>query len=452
MTKLAIESFQDAKSGLVPGFDLVVSGVQLTEAEPAMYRAIRTLIQSVTFEEDEEMSSQVEIMVVNQPETGPGKPVNWRAVIDSKVFAEGNFIDLHMGYGTQRTFMDRLEIVKWLPKFPEGSGPATLAIQAFDGRHKMQKANKNKGDKPRKTFHTNTPDELIVDKIAKKYGFKSDTDPTESKKKAVKSNSKKGKKKVTQHVIPTRVQGSDKSDWAFLQKIADMNNFDLWVDWDRVGEQYTVHFKKKPDHGSPEYKFTYNGGDGSLISAEPDFSIQDQPTDVEVLVFDKKTRKVELTVIYDTRKSEEVVVGGGRANPGYLQAQKSIAAGASVRFTAFGQTIEAFADRPFRSKKEAASFVQKWLKEREQDFLLMQGKVVGLPTLRPRQIHELAGLGGRLDGFYRFTNVRHIMEPGGIYHCEFTAHKILSDAISRRPPITVKPSKTKGRKERKKKK
>jgi hypothetical protein len=62
----------------------------------------------------------------------------------------------------------------------------------------------------------------------------------------------------------------------------------------------------------------------------------------------------------------------------------------------------------------------------------MQGTVIGIPTLRSRQIHQLAGLGARLDGFYRFTNVKHKMAAGEPYVCEFTAHKILETDFARR--------------------
>jgi hypothetical protein len=48
----------------------------------------------------------------------------------------------------------------------------------------------------------------------------------------------------------------------------------------------------------------------------------------------------------------------------------------------------------------------------------------------------LAGLGRRLDGLYRFTKVRHVMEPGRLYTCEFTAHKVVTDLVSRRKPQT----------------
>ena len=433
MTRLAIETFSSYGDDLAPGFDLTISG-QDTSGASELFDAIRPLISSVSYEDDEDMASMFELKVINQPETAPGMPVNWRAVIDSKAFTEGNAIDLHMGYGSQRDFVGRVEIVKWLPTFPE-EGPGTFTIKGFDGRHKMMKQNAVKaGKKKRKTFYKNMPDEVIVHKVAQKYGYRANTDETESKKKAV-----KGKGGKVQHVFRTRVQQPEQSDWAFLQKLADINRFDLWCEWDATN--WVIHFKKRQDAGSALYKFTYNGEDGSLLSAEPDFSIQDQPTDVEILYYDRKKKNVERTVISEVTTAEDVKLGGPRVGPGQLQAKKTLDVGARVRFTAFGQTIQAFADRPFKSGKEATNFVQNWLREREREFVIMQGKVVGIPGLRSRQIHELAGLGARLDGFYRFTNVKQMQAPGQTYAGEFVAHKVLSEEIAERPTQTKKAKK-----------
>lgn len=437
MARLAREAFPVFGSELAPNFNIIISGRDTGEATE-LFDAVRPLIASVTFEDDEEMSSMFELKVINQPDTGPGLPVDWRAVTDSKAFAEGNSVDLYLGYGSELEFVDRIEITKWLPIFPE-EGPGSFTIKGFDGRHAMMKQNApKKSTKKRKTYHKNSPDEHIVKKIAEKYGYATDADPTEVKKKAV-----KGKGGKVQHVFRTRVQTADTSDWAFLQKLADMNRFDLWVDWSPKKGQWVVNFKKREDAGDAGYLFTYNGEDGSLISAEPDFSISDQPTDVEVLYYDRKKRTVERTIITESKPGESVKLSGSRVGPGQLQAKKTLSQGARVRFTAFGQTIEAFTNRPFKSAKEATNFVQNWLKEREREFCIVQGKVVGIPSLRSRQIHQLAGLGARLDGFYRFTNVRHMQQPGSIYACEFTAHKVLSEEVAQRPVRTTKAKATK---------
>lgn len=446
MPRFASEQFETFGADLAPNFDLIISGRDASNASE-LFEAVRPLIAGVTFEDDEEMSSLFEMKVINQPDTGPGRSVDWQAVIDSKVFTEGNYVDLFMGYGGLNEYMDRSEIVKWLPVF-EVEGPTDFVIKGFDGRHKMTIGNQfrvtgGKAKKQRKTFFRNQSDDRIVKKIAEKYGYGINFDVPEVKRKAVKvtKKDKKAKKSITtvQHVIPTRVQGSEMTDWAFLQKLAEINRFDLWVDYDRSKGQFVVNFVKRQDTGAPGYLFQYTGdpeNPGSLLSATPEFSITDQPTDVEVLVYDRKKRTIERTIISDENKAEDVKLSGGRVSRGNMVARKSIEVGARVRFSAFGQVHEAFTNRPFRSKKEATNFVQNWLRERERDFLTIQGRLVGIPSLRSRQIHELRGMGRRIDGLYRFTNVKHNMVPGSLYSCEFAAHKVLSQEIARRAPTT----------------
>jgi phage protein D len=407
---------------LVPGFDISIEG-----KDSSVFDAIRPLIASVVYEDDETMASMFELVVINQPQDELGMPADWRAVIDSKAFQEGNRVDLWMGYGGSHSYMGRVQLVKWLPVFGQ-DGPTTFTIKGFDGRHPMTIGNKVKAKgaarSKKKVAYTNMPDEVIVKKVASKYGYGVDVDTTKQKKHT--TTTKTGGKKA---VYPTRVQSADMTDWDFLSRLAEINRFDLWVEYDRTQKKEIVHFKRRQDAGSPEYIFTYNGNDGSLLEAEPDFSITEQVTDVEVLVYDTRKKKIERTTVRDTKKSEQVNLR--TASKGNMTAKKTMAAGARVRFTAFGQVLEAFRDRPFRSRAEAESFVQQWLKERERDLIIMRGRVVGIETLRPRQIHELAGLGARLDGVYRFTQVRHEQVAGSPYTCSFVANKVLTQDIAR---------------------
>ena len=295
MTRLASEEFEFFGDDLAPNFELSISGHDISGASE-IYQAVRPLIEGVTFEDDEELSSLLEITINNQPDTAPGKPVDWRAVIDSKAFSEGNEIDLWMGYGANMEYMDRTQIVKWLPKFPE-TGPASFTIKGFDGRHALMAENKfkTKGTKKRKSFYKKMTDDQIVVQLAKKHGYAYSVDTAQAKKRAVKKVV--SGKTVVQHVLPTRVQAPDVSDWQFMRRLARINRFDLWVDFDRTVNNWVVHFKEREETASPGYLFEYNVDErgestGSLISAEPDFSIKDQSTDIEVFYYDKKKRAV----------------------------------------------------------------------------------------------------------------------------------------------------------------
>jgi hypothetical protein len=436
VARLPATRFTSFGSDLSPNFYLQISGKDTSKAAP-LFDAIRPYIESISFEEDEEMASMLEINLINKSRDELDTKADFRAVLNNKAFQEGNFIDIWIGYeGLALDYKGRVEIVKWLPNFP-ADGPITFTIKGYDGRHKMTKSNQFKVKQSgkarrRKTFYKGLTDDKIVKKIAAKYGYGADTDIPETKRRQVTTIVNKQPK--TKSVVPTRVQPSDMNDWAFLKKLANINRFDLWVAYDQSKKQFVVNFKKRPDATSAIFKFEYQQGLGSLIEAQPDFSIQDQPTDVEVLYFDKKKRTIERTVISDSSRAEVVKLTS--AGVGNLEVKKEIGRGASVRFTAFGQQIEVFADRPFASKSEATTFVQNYLKDREDDFLLLRGKVVGVESLSPRQVHECVGMSTRLDGFYRFTQVKHVQGPGEIYSCDILANKVLSQPLTRRKATT----------------
>ena len=433
MSRLPIERFTRLGDDIAPDFSLTIEGKDASKALE-LFEAVRPLISGVSIEFDEEMSTMFELHVINQPAEaaasagGFGAPPDWQAVLNSKVFQEGNGIDLFMGYGGVRHFMGRTDVVKWLMNFP-GAGPTTFTIKGFDGRHAMATGNQFKVGKKigkatgatapkkrkRKTYYDEF-DHVIVKRIAEKYGYGVDADPTP-------------------RPSGPRVHESGTTDWAFLRKLAQINRFDLSVDYDQKKRQYVVRFKDRKDIGTPEYKFTYNGEDGSLLELSAEFQIKDQPTDVEVLVYDKKRKKIERTVISDATPAESVKLG--HTGVGNFQAKKEITVGARVRFAAFGQVFDAISSKPFKSKKDAQRWVENYLREHERELLVVQGKVIGIETLRPRQVHQLAGLSTRLNGLYRFTNVKHDMIPGQPYVCEFTAHKILRTDVARRKATTT---------------
>ncbi len=433
MARLPTTRFTSFGTDLAPTFLLKISGKDAGKGS-VLWDAIRPFVAGFSFEMDEEMAAVLDLNLVNKSNDEIGTKADFRAVLNSKAFQEGNYIDLWIGYeGTALEYQGRVEVVKWLPNFPS-TGAITFRVLGYDGRQRMMKGNqfrvKQSGKaRKRKTFYKGLTDDQIVKKVAAKYGYAAETEPPEIKRTSTKKNP------------IVRVQPSGMSDWAFLQKLAKINRFDLWCKYDQSKKQFVVYFKQRQDAGSAVYKFEYQQGLGSLLEAQPDFSIQDQPTDVEVLYFDRKRRRIERTVISDSSKSETVKLTS--AGVGDLEVKKEIGRGASVKFTAFGQQIEAFADKPFRSKNEATTFVQNWLKEREDDFLILKAKVIGVESLAPRQIHEFVGMSTRLDGFYRLTQVKHDQQPGAAYTCDILAHKVLSQPLTRRKATTKVQTKAK---------
>lgn len=440
---------------LVPSFELYISGKNISSITP-LGANILEVLTSVDYEDDIELSSQITLHFEAKPISNQGQPIDIKQVLESKALQEGNYIDLHIGYGNQKEFVDRCEILKWLPDYDENG--IHLTVKAQDGRHRLQASHrakfKNVGRKKRKTSYTNMSDEQIIEKIAKKYGYKVDADKTEVRKKQTvlvdtpKIGTKGSVTKKKQTVLPSRVQKADQTDWNFVRKLAKINDFDIWVDFQQSkdpanpieGGSYVIHFKKKKEIGvEPAYRFSYGPfNNGEIISAKPDFSIKDKPTGVEVVHYDTATKKIQTTVIDVDATAESMKLNGAVVGPNGLRAREEILSGARVRFTAFGQTIEAFSDRPFSSKNDALDFINRWLIINERNLIQMELVVVGVPSLRSRDIFEVEGLSSRLDGYYRATNVKHTFTPDGIYTTTIKGYKILSAQLYARPKTKVK--------------
>lgn len=122
---------------VLPRFRLNISGLTVDGTEE-VHPGVEQLITGIVWEEDIEGASMLTIDVAIPDKQELGKPTEAGLSVDSKVFSEGNVVDVFIGYGDELTFMGRAEIVKWLPTFPE-SGFPTLQLKAFDARHRMSK-------------------------------------------------------------------------------------------------------------------------------------------------------------------------------------------------------------------------------------------------------------------------------------------------------------------------
>jgi phage protein D len=90
------------------------------------------------------------------------------------------------------------------------------------------------------------------------------------------------------------------------------------------------------------------------------------------------------------------------------------------------------ANRRFRNEQELALWAAQWFRRNRENFMLSSGHLVGLETLRARQIHGLQGMGKLYDGDYYFSRVRHLFSKDSGYNIEFNARKVVPEL----PPVT----------------
>jgi phage protein D len=388
---------------------------------------IKPFIKELVFEEDETMASALNI-TLNNPDF---------EVTNSEIFSAGNAIGLQFGYGVDTVHLGRrIELIANYPNFPEGGIP-TIKVRGYDGRHRMtqgdylpHKREENKFAK-KSTLGANVPkkrrkgsasaphvfkkktDSEIIDEIAAFFDFAVDVDPTTKRR--------------------TRVKKKNVSYWQFILNIAKINNYTVWVDWDGgKGDSYgsnkwCLHFRKKKTKFDSGYVFEWRSdGEGTLFSAQLHEELTKQSTDIEVVHFDKKLRKlrwetldgkkrfnVPETLFY--KRGYDPKGGGVRGVDAY---------GANIKFRVGGRTIETISDKPLKSSEEAKQFAINFMKQQQEDYIVIEGTVVGTENLRPRQIHRLAGIGD-WDGEYYFTQTRHRFVGDSIYKTEFIAYRVL---------------------------
>lgn len=372
---------------------------------------------SVQVEEDIKMASQL-TMTLSNPD--------W-VVSDSDILTAGAQFDVNLGYAFSTVFLGRrFELVHQMPMFPRSDIP-TLQISGYDGRHRMTLGDKLVGQKKlaakarkavakKRSFKRKRDDQIVV-AIAEIYDFAVDIDRTDGKR--------------------TRVKKSGQSDWEFILHLAKFNDFETWVDYDPISG-WTLHFRKEDLRKPADYwHFVYRvDGKGTLLECTPELEITRQTTDVEVLSYDRRLRKVNTSELSETK---EVVVKSIRGGIPGGKILEEVDYGSKVRFTAFGRTMEVIANRPFRSKKDAKRYAENYLREREKDFLTCTGTVIGTENVRPRQIHYLDGLGVKYSGFYKFIQTTQRWSKDADYETDFVAYKVIPEQaqVHRKVKATV---------------
>jgi phage protein D len=389
-----------------PNFRLVIDGKVVDSGHP-LARLMARYGTGIIWEENIELATKMELTVAN-----PGARFS-----DSLFLLEGSYCDVWMGYGSRLRYMGRVELVKHIPFFPPAGGIPMLAVTGYDARHRMIENKREPGQRRRKIVHTGM-DQHIAARVAAKHGIQHDVDTVEHR-----GNVNELK----------RVQPAEMSDWQFIQKLAELNAFDAWVDYVKGGTNaWMLHFLQRDSWGTatpaPDtYRFAWSETGGSLLSCRFRLSVENQSTEVEVVRFDRKDHQLVAIELKEVRPSEEGSFATAR--PGDFEVRESAQRGSRVRLRAFGRTVDVIADRRVKTKKEAESIARKWFADREDDFVVAEGALVGLEDLRPRQIHRLEGVGTRLSGDYRLSMTRHTMVPGQIFGTEFVASKVLKGEV-----------------------
>jgi hypothetical protein len=259
---------------LAPRYLISVGGTKLLED-------VTQFISSVTYEEGENVAAKIDLDVTNK---------DFR-FLDSKHFAEGNDVDLWMGYvGRPLTYMGRGIVMKPNPTFPRSGIPRFRVVAHDVSRKLMDAGEKDKG----KTYKKKRDSEIAA---------------------AIFKEIEVGPFVVETKGLKTRTRKKGTTRWEFLKRLARLNGYLLNVRYD-VTAGLWMGFFGPPDMEKQEdvFKFSYGTGesDATLLDFYPDFSTPSQGTKIEVTYRDPKTKKTHRLQVEVTKKTEEKTIGRRR--------------------------------------------------------------------------------------------------------------------------------------------
>jgi phage protein D len=247
----------------------------------------------------------------------------------------------------------------------------------------------------------------IVERVARRYGFTPDVDPTDD---------------LPPEDATGRYQKAGVSDYQVVSSCANITGFFFWVDYD-LSTGWTLHFKSPANVltavEQPELHFKYNEGDlTTLFEFHPELLIQGAQTKIRVSFKDPKTGKRVLEEIEESESSGDLSFAGNELET----ADDEIGAASTVKVFLQDFSFDLPAKR-LKTADETLRWVRQWYRRSKEGFITGNGLVVGVETLRARQMHNLSGLTAQLDGRYYFSKVRHVMSDSEGYSCTFHARK-----------------------------
>lgn len=383
---------------LAPNFMLKSSGVKLEED-------VTDLVLGVEYEDNDELADLIQVTIDNSLLT----------LTDSKVFAEGNYLDLWMGYGNDLEYMGRGIIHRWMPVFPENDKPSfTVKAYGIESLFNIEIPE----EKSQLRIFLNQRHSQIIEKLCQCLF----TDENVKKVFPMASFSVKFDIEDTGAPVDDAIiQGE--TVWQYILKTARLIGYAFYIEYSIEDDAFIVHFHKTKAKQKEVFTFEYfNGDDSTLLSFEPEFSTQDIATTVEVVSWDRRENRPIITTMKKTEKGVDVRIDRAGKN---TTIEKAITSGSKVRVTAFGTSRLIDPKTAFDNEFHVRKYAEKLFREIEENFITGKGKTVGVETLRAKQVHILKGIGERLSGKYYFNSVRHIMKPDNIYYCEFNCRKVL---------------------------
>lgn len=190
----------------------------------------------------------------------------------------------------------------------------------------------------------------------------------------------------------SQIEQNNESDWAFLEKIAIRNHFELYID-----EQKALNFAPPNDKAAPIVNLVYGEG---LLSFRPEANLSGQVSEVQLYGWDPSTKK---QIVGRARAGEESGLTG-KSGGQYLDE-------AFVRDSSKRPTLRL--RQPVFTQAEADQRARAALNHCAKKFLKGEGEAIGLPELRPDRRVKLDNLGKLFSKTYYIDHANHKIDANG---------------------------------------
>lgn len=371
---------------LAPNYQILIGGSELS-------LDVTQYISQVEYESADGMADEAKITVAN-PDF---------SLSDLKAFQAGNELDILLGYGAGLYYMGRVLTRRIRYHFPADEMPS-FVVSGYTADARMMD---NAPPEGKERVFADTKYSDIVERVALRYGFTPDVDPTPD---------------VPKQDATGRYQKAGVTDYQVVAACANITGFFFWVDYD-LDQGWTLHFKDPAtvldSVEQPNLHFKYNEGDfTTLFEFHPELLLQGAVTKIRVAFKNPKDGKRIVEEIEETESSGDVIFAGNELE----RAEDEIKAVSTIKVFLQDYSFDLPVKR-FDTAAETLEWVRQWFRRNRENFITGNGITVGVETLKARQMHSLSGLTTQLDGRYYFSKVRHVLSTSEGYSCQFFARK-----------------------------
>ncbi len=352
---------------------------------------ITQFIERVEYDSADGMADMAKVMIQNPK----------LELQDLKIFQPGNEMSIWLGYGSQLEHIGRVVLRKMAPTFPRDGVPM-IEVSGYTFDAKMMD-NEPEDSKRRRFVDMNYSD--IVAEVAADYGFATlDIDDTLDE-------------------PGRRSQVAGVSDYQVIKGAANITGYFFWVDGDENGN-WTLHFKSPANVleavGQPDLLFSYNNGDlSTLLSFAPELLIQGTKTKLKVQFFDPKKKRTVTEEVEEDLESPDIEALGEETDTNEDEVENA----GSIKIFFQDFSFETETKKKFKSAAEAKRWAAQWFRRQRESFILGKAEVIGVESLRARQIHTFDGIGNTLVGKWYFSRVRHMLNTDTGYECKVDSRK-----------------------------